>query len=210
MARVSDEMITLGYHNTTRFGGSNKRGQANSFNVESTFAMNPANPVDVINESTRKCIESRACLARWVVLVVIICGVLGWLIWVTATKNVPGPKGDQGMQGIKGEQGIRGIKGDRGEQGPKGEQGTQGPRGEQGIQGPRGEQGTQGPRGEQGIQGLKGDQGIQGERGWPGPPGLPAPASSLGNQNGGKKTKQAAVTSVIVTLLHYIIDLIIN
>ena len=81
------------------------------------------------------------------------------------TKNIRGPKGEdgaqgpQGIQGEQGEQGIQGPKGDTGEQGPKGEKGDVGPQGPQGEKGEKGDTGTQG---EQGIQGPKGDTGANG------------------------------------------------
>lgn len=106
-----------------------------------------------------------------------------FIVDLSGTQGIQGPKGDKGDQGIQGERGEMGPQGLQGEQGP---QGLQGERGLQGEQGPKGDTGAQGPQGEQGIQGPmgkaftyedfteeqlqqlvgpKGDKGEQGEKG---------------------------------------------
>ncbi len=97
-----------------------------------------------------------------------------------AANNLPGPKGDTGVQGPAGKDGVQGLKGDKGDQGPVGKNGLQGVKGDRGVQGvagkdgvqglkgDKGDKGAQGPAGKDGLQGLKGDKGDQGIQGAPG------------------------------------------
>lgn len=97
-------------------------------------------------------------------------------------SNLPGPKGEQGLQGPAGPKGDAGVQGFIG---PKGEQGLQGPIGPKGD---AGAQGPSGPKGDAGIQGPIGPKGDQGPIG-PGKPDQKLSVSAKGDtlflENGG-------------------------
>ncbi|MBQ8109701.1 MAG: collagen-like protein [Clostridia bacterium] len=164
--------------------------------------------------------------------------------YVMIASNVEDPdnasvyvKGDErfvfvvDMSGSAGIQGPKGDTGNTGPQGPQGETGPQGPLGAQGVQGEQGPQGIQGIQGETGaaagfgtptatvdaqtgtpsvtvsasgpdtakvfafaFSGLKGETGPQGPQGIQGETGATGPTGPTGPQGPQGETKYAAVT----------------
>jgi hypothetical protein len=87
--------------------------------------------------------------------------------------NIPGDKGDAGLDGVAGDKGDKGTKGDTGEKGQRGLPGRVAQPGEKGDKGSKGDTGEKGDKGEPGLLGLKGDRGVAGLDGEKGERGLP-------------------------------------
>jgi hypothetical protein len=88
--------------------------------------------------------------------------------------NIPGAKGDAGLDGVNGVAGKKGDKGERGDLGQRGlvgRVGDPGEKGDKGLKGEPGKAGTRGGRGLQGVRGLDGDKGDKGEEGQKGSQG---------------------------------------